>query len=43
MANDILAFQAGREDAIAGKPRDGRRCVDWLGGWDQVAGERGHE
>jgi hypothetical protein len=39
MADDILAFQSGREAAIAGKPRDGRRSVDWLAGWDQIAGE----
>lgn len=37
MADDILAFQAGREAAIAGMPRDGRRSADWLEGWDQVA------
>ena len=43
MASDILAFQAGREAALAGKPRDRRRCADWLEGWDQVAEERGHE
>jgi hypothetical protein len=36
MANDILAFQSGREAAIAGKPRDGRRSVDWLEGFDAV-------
>lgn len=33
---DIIAFQAGREARIANKRRDGRRCADWLRGWDQV-------
>lgn len=40
MAEDIIAFQAGREAAIAGKARDGRRSADWLEGFDQVAGYR---
>lgn len=37
MADDILAFQAGREAAIDGKPRDQRRSRDWLEGFDSVA------
>jgi hypothetical protein len=39
MANDIIQFQAGREAAMEGHPRDGRRAADWLGGYDQVASE----
>lgn len=39
MANDILAFQAGREAAISGEPRDGRRSADWLEGYDMVMSE----
>ena len=37
--NSILQFQQGREAAIAGKPRDGRKSKDWLAGWDQVFSE----
>ncbi|QDP55175.1 MAG: hypothetical protein Tp170SUR191951_13 [Prokaryotic dsDNA virus sp.] len=37
MADDIIAFQAGREAAIAGKNRDARRSADWLEGYDQVS------
>jgi hypothetical protein len=37
MANDIIAFQQGREAAIAGQKRDQRRSADWLEGFDQVA------
>lgn len=33
---DIIAFQAGREARIDGKPRDARRNADWLHGWDTV-------
>ena len=33
---DIIAFQAGREARIDGKPRDTRRNADWLHGWDTV-------
>lgn len=33
---DVIAFQAGREARIDGKPRDGRRSADWLHGWDTV-------
>lgn len=40
MAEDLLAFQAGREAAIEGKPRDGRRTNDWLEGYDSVAPPR---
>ena len=36
MANDIIAYQAGREAAIEGKPRDQRRSADWLEGYDAV-------
>lgn len=34
MANDIIAFQAGREARINNLPRDKRRNADWLEGWD---------
>lgn len=34
--NDILQFQAGREAAIDGRNRDGRKHRDWLAGYDQV-------
>ncbi len=37
MAEDILQFQAGRQAAIEGKPRDGRRSADWLEGYDMEA------
>jgi hypothetical protein len=37
MADDIAQFQAGREAAMEGKPRDGRRCKDWLEGYDMEA------
>lgn len=33
---DIIAFQAGREARIDGKPRDARRNADWLHGWDTI-------
>jgi hypothetical protein len=36
MADDIAQFQAGREAAIDGQKRDGRRGADWLQGFDQV-------
>jgi len=39
MADDILQFQAGREAALEGKPRDRRRSADWLEGWDFEKGE----
>jgi hypothetical protein len=39
MADEILKFQAGREAAMEGKPRDARRGKDWLEGWDQVKEE----
>ena len=34
--NDILQFQAGRETAMGGHKRDGRKHRDWLAGYDQV-------
>ncbi len=37
MANNILAFQAGREAAMAGNIRDARRSADWLEGYDMEA------
>lgn len=40
MANNIIQFQAGREAAINGQPRDNRRSADWLEGWDQVNEEK---
>ncbi len=40
MAECILTFQAGREAAVSGKPRDSRRRADWLEGWDAIASER---
>jgi hypothetical protein len=36
MADDIAQFQSGREAAMEGKPRDGRRSKDWLEGWDSI-------
>jgi hypothetical protein len=36
MADDILQFQAGREAAMAGLKRDGRKHRDWLKGYDQI-------
>ncbi len=39
MADDILAFQAGREAAMTGKPRDRRRSADWLEGYDIILSE----
>jgi hypothetical protein len=36
MADDILQFQSGREAAMAGLKRDGRKHRDWLEGYDQV-------
>ena len=36
MADDILAYQSGREAAIEGRPRDQRRSRDWLEGYDAV-------
>jgi hypothetical protein len=36
MADDIIAFQQGREAAIEGKPRDARRSADWQEGYDAV-------
>lgn len=32
---DIMQFQAGREAAMGGFKRDGRKCRDWLAGYDQ--------
>lgn len=32
---DILQFQAGREAAMGGLKRDGRKHRDWLAGYDQ--------
>jgi hypothetical protein len=34
--SEILDYQAGREAAMAGKPRDRRRNADWLRGWDEI-------
>ena len=34
MADDIIAFQAGRGARINNMPRDKRRNADWLEGWD---------
>lgn len=39
MAEDIIAFQAGREAANSGQRRDARRSADWLEGYDQVKAE----
>ena len=39
MAENVLQFQAGREAAIFGLPRDTRRSKDWLEGYDQVKAE----
>lgn len=32
---NILQFQAGREAAMGGFKRDGRKSRDWLAGYDQ--------
>lgn len=40
MADNILEFQAGREAAIAGAKRDGRKHKDWLEGFDAIAVEK---
>ena len=34
--SEIIDYQAGREARIAGVPRDRRKNVDWLRGWDDV-------
>ena len=34
--SEILDYQAGREARIKGFPRDRRKNVDWLRGWDDV-------
>ena len=39
MAENILAFQAGRDAAMKGERRDGRRSPDWLEGYDQVSAD----
>jgi hypothetical protein len=36
MADDIIQFQSGREAAMSGLKRDGRKHRDWLEGYDQV-------
>jgi hypothetical protein len=36
MPDDILQFQSGREAAMSGLKRDGRKHRDWLEGYDQV-------
>lgn len=36
MAENIHEFQAGREAAMAGAKRDGRKSRDWLEGFDQT-------
>lgn len=37
MADNIIAFQAGREAAMSGGARDARRSADWLEGYDTEA------
>jgi len=37
MAENITAFQAGREAAMCGGARDARRSADWLEGYDMEA------
>ena len=37
MAENIIAFQAGREAAMSGQARDARRSADWLEGYDSEA------
>ena len=34
--SEIHDYQAGREARIKGIPRDGRKNIDWLRGWDNV-------
>ena len=36
----ILDYQAGRAARIKGVPRDGRKNIDWLRGWDDVQAAR---
>jgi hypothetical protein len=37
VAENIIQFQQGREAAMCGGARDGRRCADWLEGYDSEA------
>jgi hypothetical protein len=37
MADNIIAFQSGREAAMCGGARDARRSADWLEGYDMEA------
>jgi hypothetical protein len=37
MAENIIAFQSGREAAMGGYARDARRSADWLAGYDMEA------
>lgn len=37
MAENIIAFQSGREAAMCGGARDARRSADWLEGYDSEA------
>jgi len=34
--SEIFDYQAGREARIKGVPRDRRKNVDWLRGWDDA-------
>ena len=34
--SEIIDYQAGREARIKGAPRDRRKNIDWLRGWDDV-------
>lgn len=38
--SEIVEYQRGRNANLAGKPRDKRRNVDWLRGWDDVQDDR---
>ena len=34
--SEIFDYQSGRMARIKGVPRDGRKNIDWLRGWDNV-------
>ncbi len=38
--SEIIEYQKGRNASMAGQPRDARRNVDWLRGWDDVHDDR---
>jgi hypothetical protein len=40
---EIFDYQVGREARIKGAPRDRRKNVDWLRGWDDVQQDYNNE